>query len=86
MPVRERKKIQAVLREVGRALGRRIVELLEHLTDQDIVMRERATVAIGHMGAAAAPGKDRIEAALNQATTEREKRLIAWCLREIGRE
>jgi HEAT repeat protein len=59
--------------------------LADHLTNKDIVLRERAAVALGHMGAAAAPKKDRVEAALSKSATEREKRLLAWCLRKIGR-
>jgi hypothetical protein len=38
------------------------------------------------MGAAAAPAVDRVQAALSKASSEREKRLLAWCLREISRE
>jgi HEAT repeat protein len=55
-----------------------------HLADPDIVKRERATVALGHMGAAAAPGIDRLKAAMGKASTDREKRLLAWCLRQIS--
>jgi hypothetical protein len=57
-----------------------------HLEDKEIVMRERATVALGHMGPAAAAATERVKAALDKAPTEREKRLIQWCLREIGRQ
>jgi hypothetical protein len=60
--------------------------LAPHLADDDIAMRERAAVALGYMGAAAAPGIDRVKAALSKAATDREKRLLAWCLREISRE
>jgi HEAT repeat protein len=65
-------------------------EALEILTpclaDNDLVKRERATAALGNMGAAAAPGIERVKAALGKAATEREKRLLAWCLRQISRE
>jgi hypothetical protein len=60
--------------------------LAPHLADNDIMMRERAAVALGYMGAAAAPGIDRVRAALGKAATDREQRLLAWCLREISRE
>ena len=56
------------------------------LADTDLVKRERATVALGHMGAAAAPGVDRVQAAISRASTDHEKRLLAWCLREIKGE
>ncbi len=57
--------------------------LTPHLADTDIVKRERATVALGHMGAAAAPGIDQVKAAIAKASTDHEKRLLAWCLRQI---
>jgi hypothetical protein len=60
--------------------------LAPHLADNDIAMRERAAVALGYMGPAAAPGIGRVETALGKAATDREKRLIAWCLREISRQ
>jgi hypothetical protein len=56
---------------------------LEH---KDLVMRERATVALGYMGPAARPALEPVKAALAATANEREKRLLAWCLREIGRE
>lgn len=56
------------------------------LADKDLVKRERAAVALGYMGAAAGPGKPQVEAALTKAETDREQRLIAWCLREIASE
>ena len=62
-----------------------VIEILApRLADADIVKRERAAVALGHMGAAAAPGIDRVKAAIGKASTDREKRLLAWCLREIS--
>jgi len=60
--------------------------LSPHLADNDISMRERVTVALGYMGKAAAPAKERIKTALNKAPTEREQRLIQWCLREVDRQ
>jgi hypothetical protein len=38
------------------------------------------------MGSAAAPGIERIKAAIDKASSDHEKRLLAWCLKEIGRE
>ena len=63
-----------------------MIEILApHLADTDLVKRERATVALGHMGAAAAPAIDRVKAAIDKASTDHEKRLLAWCLREISK-
>ena len=64
-----------------------VIEILApRLADTDLAKRERATVALGHMGSAAAPGIERIKAAIDKASSDHEKRLLAWCLREIGRE
>jgi HEAT repeat protein len=60
--------------------------LVPHLADEDLAMRERAAVALGQMGPAAASAKDSIEAALNKAPADSEKRLLKWCLREIQRD
>jgi len=60
--------------------------LVSHLVDDNIVMRERATVALGYMGPAASPARDRVMAAMAKVSSEREKRLMEWCLREMGRE
>ncbi|HEX5273462.1 MAG TPA: HEAT repeat domain-containing protein, partial [Gemmataceae bacterium] len=54
------------------------------LEDKDIVMRERATVALGNMGANAAPAMERVAKALAAATGDKEKLLLKWCLGEIG--
>jgi hypothetical protein len=79
--------------------------LVPHLADDNIVMRERAIVALGYMGPAAAPARERVTAALAVGATgpqtqnsafgspmhaspvqsERERRLMEWCLREISR-
>jgi HEAT repeat protein len=56
------------------------------LEDKTIVQRERAVVALGYMGPAAAPLRAQVAAALGRAPTEQEQRLIKWCLREIGTE
>jgi len=60
--------------------------LSPHLAGNDLHMRERATVALGCMGKAAAPAKEQIKAALSKAPTEREQRLLKWCLREVERQ
>jgi HEAT repeat protein len=59
--------------------------LVPHLADDNIVMRERATVALGYMGPAASGATERVVAALGKAPSEREKHLLEWCLREIDR-
>jgi hypothetical protein len=59
--------------------------LVPHLADDNIVMRERATVALGYMGPAASGARGRVVAALSKAPSEREKHLLEWCLREIDR-
>jgi hypothetical protein len=58
--------------------------LAAHLADADVVMRERATVALGYMGLVASPAKDRVAAAVAKAASEREGRLMKWCLGEIS--
>jgi hypothetical protein len=55
------------------------------LADKDLVQRERAAVALGYMGPAAAPAKARVAEALARSEDEREQLLLNWCLREIGR-
>ncbi len=54
------------------------------LAAPDTVTRERAAVALGYMGTAAASSKAAVAAARDKAPTERERRLIAWCLRRIS--
>jgi hypothetical protein len=53
------------------------------LADKELVMRERATVAIGYMGRAAKGARSDVERALEASTDERERLLLQWCLREI---
>jgi HEAT repeat protein len=57
--------------------------LTPHLADEDANLRERAAVALGYMGSAAAPAKDQLTTAMNKADSAREKKLIAWAVREI---
>jgi hypothetical protein len=66
--------------------GDDVLELLSgNLTHEHGVQRERAAVALGHMGPAAAAKKDRVEEALRKSSNDREKRLLSWCLRKISR-
>ena len=58
--------------------------LAPKLADADMATRERAAVALGYMGESAAPAKEKVEAAIKAAATEREKVLLQWCLRQIG--
>jgi HEAT repeat protein len=60
-----------------------IAILTPGLADAGLVQRERAAVALGYMGIAAAPAKADVARALAKAPTEREQRLIRWCLRQI---
>ncbi len=52
------------------------------LADKDIIQRERAIVALGYMSSAAAPARAQLTEALGRAETEKEQRLLKWCLRE----
>ena len=54
------------------------------LAENDIVKRERATVALGYMGSAGAPAREQVGQAASKAPTEREQRLLKWCLRQIS--
>jgi HEAT repeat protein len=53
------------------------------LADDKLVMRERATVAIGYMGSAAKAAHSKIAHALKTSNDERERLLLQWCLREL---
>jgi len=57
--------------------------LSPHLADGDVLLRERAAVALGHMGEQAEPVRAQVAMALSKAPTEREKRVMAWALRQI---
>ena len=59
-------------------------KLSAYLTDSQLVVRERATVALGYMGTAASPAADQVSHAIGKAETEQERRLLEWCLREIS--
>lgn len=56
------------------------------LADKELVMRERAAVALGYMGASAASTKPQVAQALKAATDEKEQLLLRWCLREMEAE
>jgi hypothetical protein len=60
--------------------------LVPHLQSNDLIARERAAVALGYMGPAAAPAATQVQAAVAKAANERERRLLQWCLREIEEE
>ena len=53
------------------------------LKDKELTKRERAAVALGYMGRAAAAARPRVTLALKGAHDEREQRLLKWCHREI---
>ncbi len=59
-----------------------VAQLSAALASGDKATREHATDILGYMGEAAAPARAKLEAARDQAPTEREKRLIEWALRE----
>jgi len=53
------------------------------LADKELVVRERAAVALGYMGHSASSAKPQVAQALKTAEDEREQRLLKWCLREL---
>ena len=61
-----------------------VAQLSALLASDNLATREGATVAIGYMGNAAFPAHAKLQAALDKAPTEREKRLVEWALREIS--
>ncbi|MGC4033777.1 MAG: hypothetical protein QM754_19000 [Tepidisphaeraceae bacterium] len=58
--------------------------LTPKLADDDRTVRQRAAVALGYMGTAAAPAKPQLEAAIGKATDEKEKKMLSWTLRKIS--
>ena len=60
--------------------------LTPSLSHKDLVMRERAVVALGYMGNTARTAIEPLKVALSATSNEREKRLIGWSLREISKE
>ncbi len=53
------------------------------LASDQAALRERAAVALGYMGPAAAPASAKVAEAVEKAPGEKEKLLLKWCLREI---
>jgi hypothetical protein len=53
------------------------------LAREELVMRERATVAIGYMGRAAVTARPQVAQAMKMSQDEQEQRLLGWCLREL---
>lgn len=54
------------------------------LTDNQLGVRERATVALGYMGSPAVAATNQVSRAMEKAETEQERLLLGWCLREIS--
>lgn len=65
---------------------RAVAVFAPHLKDEDLNLRERATVALGFMGHSAAAAKPQLQAALDRASSEREKHLIEWSIRQIEKQ
>jgi hypothetical protein len=53
------------------------------LASQKLIMRERATVALGYLGRAAVAARSKVALALKAPLNEQERRLLGWCLREL---
>ncbi len=60
--------------------------LVSYLEHDSGVMRERAALALGHMGSVAVNAREVVATASSRASSEQEKRLLTWCLHEIGQE
>jgi HEAT repeat protein len=56
------------------------------LRAKDLVLRERAAVALGYMGSGAGTAQESVRLALAAAAGEKEQRLLKWCLREIAEQ
>ena len=61
-----------------------IKKLTACLTDTNLTVRERATVALGYMGTTAFAAKDQISHAIEKTETEQERHLLEWCLDEVS--
>ncbi len=61
-----------------------LAQLSAALTSDSLATREHAAVALGYMGAPAFPARAALQAALDKAPTEREKRLLEWAVSEIA--
>jgi hypothetical protein len=53
------------------------------LKDRDLILRERAAVAIGYMGEDGEAAAAAVKAALGKVSNEKEKKLLEWTLRQI---
>jgi hypothetical protein len=53
------------------------------LKNADLILRERAAVAIGYMGEDGEGAAAEVKAALAKASNERERKLLEWTLRQI---
>jgi HEAT repeat protein len=60
-----------------------VSKLTPCLSDTNMIVRERAAVALGYMGDAAYTAKDHVAHAVRQAPAPPERLLLEWCLREI---
>lgn len=58
--------------------------LTPNLADQGGVKCERAAVALGYMGPAAAKAKPQIDAAIARSTDEQQRRLLEWTARQTS--
>jgi HEAT repeat protein len=70
---------------LARFRGESLALLVPGLEDKDLVVRERAAVALGYLGPAAAAARPQVARALERTQDEREQLLLKWCLREIDR-
>lgn len=61
-----------------------ISELTCHLSEDSLVKRERAAVALGYLGPAAAASKDALSRAIANTPMQREKLLLQWAQREVA--
>ncbi len=68
---------------LGRFPDESLAVLTPGLESDQTVVRERAAVALGYMGPAAAAAKGKATAALARTTGEKERLLLKWCLREM---
>lgn len=57
--------------------------LTSHLSQDSLVKRERAAVALGYLGPAAAASNDSLSKAITHAPTQQEKLLLQWAQREV---
>lgn len=56
------------------------------LAEKDLIVRERAAVALGYMGATAASARSKVSIAVEKASNERERKLLQWCLKQVSKE